>query len=78
MRTTLDIDPDLLQLAKELASRERTNAGAVISKLARAGFHAATAGEAGRSMRNGMEILPSRGEVVTLDHVNRLLDDEGG
>ena len=77
MRTTLDIDADLLQLAKELASREQTTAGAVISKLARAGFHAATEAETEGTVRNGMEILPSRGEVVTLEHVNRLLDDEG-
>ena len=33
MRTTLDIDDDLLAAAKELARRERTTAGEVISRL---------------------------------------------
>jgi hypothetical protein len=35
MRTTLDIDDDVLLAAKERARRERTSAGAVISELAR-------------------------------------------
>lgn len=77
MRTTLDIDADILQLAKELGSREQLTAGAVISKLARAGFHAAATGETKGFMRNGLELLPSRDDVVTLEKVNRLLDDEG-
>lgn len=76
MRTTLDIDADILQLAKELGSREQLTAGAVISRLARAGFHAATTAETKGEMRNGVQLLPSRGEVVTLESVNRLLDDE--
>ena len=35
MRTTLDIDDDVLQMAKELARAEKKTAGAVISDLAR-------------------------------------------
>ena len=35
MRTTLDIDEDVLQAAKEHAARERKSLGAVISGLAR-------------------------------------------
>jgi hypothetical protein len=77
MRTTLDIDADILRLAKELGSRERLTAGAVISKLARAGFHARASHFSEATTRNGVDILPSRGEVVTLEHVQRLLDDEG-
>jgi hypothetical protein len=30
-----------------------------------------------RSVRGGVPILPSRGEVVTIDHVRRLRDEEG-
>jgi len=77
MRTTLDIDADALQLAKELGTHEQLTAGAVLSKLARAGFHAATTGGTKGTVRNGVELLTSRGELVTLEHVNRLLDDEG-
>jgi len=35
MRTTLDIDDEVLTAAKEIARRHRTTAGAVISELAR-------------------------------------------
>jgi hypothetical protein len=33
MRTTLDIDDDVLRAAKELAQRERVSAGQVVSRL---------------------------------------------
>ena len=36
MRTTLDIDDDVLRAAKELAQRERVSAGQVVSRLLRA------------------------------------------
>ena len=35
MRTTLDIDLDVLETAKELAARRGTTAGQIISELAR-------------------------------------------
>ncbi|MCP5156696.1 MAG: hypothetical protein H6983_21150 [Ectothiorhodospiraceae bacterium] len=35
MRTTLDIDDEVLNAAKEIARRRRTTAGAVISELAK-------------------------------------------
>lgn len=35
MRTRLDIDHDILLAAKDLARRERTGAGALVSRLAR-------------------------------------------
>ena len=38
MRTTLDIDDDILQAAKEMARAERKTAGQVISELARKGL----------------------------------------
>ncbi len=38
MRTTLDIDDDVLLAAKELARREGETAGRVLSRLARAGL----------------------------------------
>jgi hypothetical protein len=78
MRTTLDIDDDLLQTAKELAAKEKRSAGAVISDLARRGFHAPPLAERGGSkIRNGIPVLPSRGETVTLSHVREILEEEG-
>ena len=78
MRTTLDIDDDVLHAAKELAAKEKRSAGAVISELARRGFHAAPATRIEDArIRNGVALFPSRGEQVTLSHVRQILDEEG-
>ncbi len=78
MRTTLDIEDDVLQAARELAAREGSTAGRVISALARRGLQApARRSKASRSIRGGVPLLPSRGEVVTLDHVRELMEQEG-
>ena len=76
MRTTLDIADDVLQAAKELAQRQGSTAGQVISELARRGLNApATKRRPG--LRGGVPVLPSRGETITLDHVQRIQDQEG-
>jgi len=78
MRTTLDIEDDVLQAAKELAQREGSTAGQVLSALARRGLALPAEGRKSRSRtRGGVPVLPSRGEVVTLDQVQRLMDKEG-
>jgi hypothetical protein len=74
MRTTLDIDDDVLQAAKELAAKDNSTAGHVISSLAR---KALSLGSGGARLRNGVPILPSRGEVISLEHVRKLRDQEG-
>lgn len=74
MRTTLDLDDDILQAAKELAHSRGTTAGRVISELARRGL--AQSGPA-ESVRNGVPLLPPRapGEPrVTMKRVNELRD----
>ena len=78
MRTTLDIDDDVLQAAKELAQREKRTAGKVLSELARRGLAAPAARSGSRTpLRHGVPVLASRGESVTLDHVQRLRDEQG-
>ena len=78
MRTTLDIEDDVLQAAKELARRDGDTAGHVISTLARRGLSLPAAGRKSRSgTRGGVPVLPSRGEVVTLEQVQRLMGKEG-
>jgi hypothetical protein len=78
MRTTLDIEDDVLQAAKELAQRENSTAGQIISDLARRGLttpvHAA---KKSSITRGGVPLLASRGEVVTLEHIQSLMDQEG-
>jgi hypothetical protein len=77
MRTTLDIADDVLQAAKEIAARERSSAGAVISKLARTGLNTSAKG-AGGKLKNGVPVFPARpGEIVTLEHVKKIMDEEG-
>jgi hypothetical protein len=78
MRTTLDIEDDVLQAAKELAQRKSSTAGRVISELARRGLALSTDGRKNRSrMRGGVPLLPSRGEVITLERVQKIRDEEG-
>lgn len=75
MRTTLDIDEDVLQAAKELAMTRRSTAGKVLSELARKGLQPPRDQP---EMRNGVPLLPEReGEgPVTLDVVDRLRDED--
>jgi hypothetical protein len=74
MRTTLDIDDDVLAAAKELAEQRRTTAGKVLSDLARRGLSTPRATD----VRNGVPLLPHRRDGQprpTLQLVNRLRDE---
>ena len=66
MRTTLDIDDDVLAAAKELAKARNSTAGEVISELARKALTGPAqaveaTGPGGTTLRNGWYVLPSRG-----------------
>jgi hypothetical protein len=76
MRTTLDIDDDILTAAKELAQRDRRTAGEMISELARRGLTASIVQKKRPVMRSGVPILPSRGKLITLEHIQRIRDEE--
>jgi hypothetical protein len=74
MRTTLSIDDDVIHAARALAEHQRTSLGAVISKLARQSLEKPAEQF---EVRNGLPLLPRRGEgVVTLEMVNALRDEE--
>lgn len=84
MRTTLDIDDDLLAAAKEIARRERATAGAVVSRLLRRSLTgvgaegSAPTPRARASAVAGFVPFPARpGVVVTNEQVDRLRDAEG-
>jgi hypothetical protein len=70
----MDIDDDVLQAAKELAAKQKSTAGQVISALARRAL--ATAPVSKRT-KNAVPVLPRRGDVITLDHVKKLMEQEG-
>lgn len=77
MRTTLDIDDDVLQAAKELARHEGSTAGKVISTLVRRGLAAQNGKGKKPHLRNGVPVIESRGEIITLEHVQKIMDEEG-
>jgi len=78
MRITLEIDDEVLQAAKALARRESRTAGQVLSALARRGLAVSAAEQRSHSRtRNGVPLVPSRGEDVTLDQLRRLMGKEG-
>jgi hypothetical protein len=75
MRTTLEIDDDVLLAAKEIAASRATTAGRVLSDLARKAL------EPKRSprVRNGVPLLPRRpkgSRRPTMALVNKLRDEE--
>jgi hypothetical protein len=73
MRTTLDVDDDVLQAAKEIASVRKRTAGQLLSELARDALKPRQAGR----VRNGVPVLPRRPgtPVLTVERVNELLDE---
>lgn len=84
MRTTLDIDDDILAAARDLAKAERRTMGAVISDLARRALTAPTLHQQGLSEGPAaydaeddlFPRFPKRGGVViTLEHVRRVQDE---
>lgn len=77
MRTTVDIDDDILIAAKALARRRKKTTGAVLSELARRGLNSApdTAGNEEGESFYGFQPWPKRGKPVTNELINRLRDD---
>ena len=75
MRTTLDLDEDVLQAAKELADTYGVTAGKMLSNLAR---KALTPTGPAPKVRNGVPLLPRRPgqEIMTMKLVNELRDEE--
>ncbi len=73
MRTTLDLEEDVLLAAKEIARRRGVTMGKVLSDLARQALTRQVAG----AVRNGVPLFPVQPEagVVTLELVNQLRDE---
>lgn len=74
MRTTLDIDDEVLAVARSKARHEGVSLGRAISDLAKAGLE--TPPSAVRT-RNGFPVVDGpTGHVITLELVNRYRDDD--
>lgn len=84
MRTTLDIDEDVLAAAKELGRSQSLSAGQVVSQLLRkvltgqAGRATAFAGQASEPRTiAGFRPFSAGQAIVTNETVNRLRETEG-
>jgi hypothetical protein len=76
MRTTLDIEEDVLFAAKDLARREKKTAGQVISELARKGLAGAQAVTAREPKAiYGFRPFPREGRIVSNELINKLRED---
>ncbi|HEV2770311.1 MAG TPA: hypothetical protein VGV40_09035 [Solirubrobacteraceae bacterium] len=77
MRTTLNLDEDVLLAVQERARREKRTAGQVLSDLARQALtnQHRPAVERGTS-HHGFQPLPRRGTAVSNALIDRLREDE--
>jgi hypothetical protein len=73
MRTTVDLEEDVLLAAKEIARQRGSTLGRVLSDLARQALTRRTP----VSTKHGLPVFPVQAGagVVTLDLVNRLRDE---
>ncbi len=81
MRTTWDIDADVLIAIKERARKERKSAGKLASNLLRNSLTGRKAththdDDSIFEYKNGIPLLRSRGEIITAEHVRKLLEEE--
>lgn len=82
MRTTLDIDDDLLAAAKEISRQQGKTAGQVVSSLMRRALAGGAAAGAQPSEHKqvavgGFRPFASRGSPVTNHAIDKLRDVEG-
>ncbi len=77
MRTTLNIDDDVLRAAKELARREKKTTGAVISELTRKALTTPpTEGVHEPTATYGFRPFPKRGGLVTNTQIDKLREED--
>ena len=76
MRTTLDLDDDLLQAAQEIAAAQGRTAGQVVSELVRQALQSARSGRP-QKVRNGVPLIRRKGgpAIMTMALVNELRDE---
>lgn len=81
MRTTIDIEDDVLMAVKELARSQNVSAGYFVSKLVRealAGRQSETGGDHPEEKRvGGFRPFATRGVIVTNEQINGLRDQDG-
>lgn len=76
MRTTLDLDDDVLQAARELADRLGKTMGQVVSDLARNSLNATPAQVNEPAAIYGFRPFPKTGRIVTNAMIDKLREDD--
>ena len=76
MRTTLDIDDDVLTAAKQLAEKRKSTAGEVISELVRQALTTSSIPDEEPRYRNGFRLLPRTGTIITSEMVRKWLEED--
>lgn len=78
MRTTLAIDDDVFNIARQKAQREHVSIGAAVSELMRMGVRSMQMPASQRpATRSKYAVLPARQEIITSEHVYKLMEQEG-
>lgn len=78
MRTTLAIDEDVFNIARQKAQREHVSIGAAVSELMRMGVRSMQMPASQRpATRSKYAVLPARNEIITSEHVYKLMEQEG-
>lgn len=77
MRTTLDIENDVLAAVKIMARREKQSIGKVLSRLLR---EALCGGKSNvRPMiedRAGVPVVSTGDEIITMEHIRSIMEEE--
>jgi hypothetical protein len=79
MRTTLNIEDDILATVKELAQKERVSTGKILSRLAREALTSKNFRQDGEPRKTvaGFRPFPPREEVISNDQIDTIRDEEG-
>ena len=76
MRTTLNLDDDVFAVLRQRSQRERISMGEAASRYVRDALRT-QAPPAPTSLRSKYSVLPARDEMISSEHVCRLMDQEG-
>lgn len=76
MRTTLDIDDDILDTARKMAAARRSSAGKIISGLARKALEQPEIKIEDLEFRDGFPQFPKTGHILTVEMVEELIEEE--
>ena len=78
MRTTLALDEDVFNIARQKAQREHVSIGAAVSELMRQGVRSMQMPAMPRpATRSNYAVLPAPHEIMTSEHVHKLMEQEG-